>query len=111
MKKITVPGVREEYDLVCDVTGEPAVASLKLDFGYGSNHDGQVLVADLSREASNEVLAWLQSRFPQLQLEDYFELLASRECPLSIIHSGRLRLENARHRKATKRLPKKKGSK
>ena len=30
MKKMTTPGVRKEYELLCDVTGEQAVAKLVL---------------------------------------------------------------------------------
>lgn len=71
MKKILVPGVREEAEYVCDVSGQPAVASLALKFGYPSDHDGQMIEADLGNEAANEILALLQSRYPRLKLVDY----------------------------------------
>ena len=35
MKKIITPAVREEAELLCDVTGKPAVAKLIMSFGYG----------------------------------------------------------------------------
>ncbi len=37
MKKIITPGVREEAQYVCDVTGKPAVAMLVMTFGYPEN--------------------------------------------------------------------------
>jgi hypothetical protein len=67
MKKIIRPGVREEYELVCDVTGEPAVAELVMTFGYGSVRDMDVLKVDLCNEAAEEVLKLLQSKYPQFQ--------------------------------------------
>lgn len=70
MKKIIKPGVREEAEYVCDVTGKPAVATLRILFDYGSDHDWQELRADFCNETANEVLALLQSRFPQLVLRD-----------------------------------------
>ncbi len=71
MKKILIPGVQEEAEYLCDVSGRPAVASLTLKFGYPSDHDGQMLKVDLGNEVANEVLALLQSRYPQLKLVDY----------------------------------------
>ena len=68
MKKITVPEVAE---LVCDVTGKPAVASIKMEFWFGATrHDGRVLEADLCDEVANEVVKLLQSKYPQLKLRD-----------------------------------------
>ena len=67
MKKIIVPQVQEQAEYICDVTGKPAVASLTMTFGYGSNHDGDVLEVDLCNEAANEVLALLQSKYPRFQ--------------------------------------------
>ena len=71
MKKIIVPEVKEQAELICDVTGKPAVAKLTLWFGYGSDHDGEKLEVDLSREAANEVCALLQSKYPQFRLGPY----------------------------------------
>jgi hypothetical protein len=70
MKKILVPGVREEVEYFCDVSGTRSVARLTMKFGYPSDHDGQMLDADLGNEAANEILALLQSRYPQLKLVD-----------------------------------------
>lgn len=70
MKKIIKPGVREEAEYVCDVTGRPAVATLRMVFGYPSRHDAQALEADLSDEVAEEILALLQSRYPQFRLRD-----------------------------------------
>ena len=70
MKKILVPGVREQAEFFCDVSGKPAVASLVLKFGYGSDHDMQMLDADLSGEVAEEILALIQAKFPQLKLVD-----------------------------------------
>lgn len=68
MKKITMPGVREEYEFVCDVKGQPAVARLALRFDYyGGVHDCEVLQVDLCEEAAVEVLKLLQSKYPQFQ--------------------------------------------
>lgn len=70
MKKIITPGVREVSEDICDVTGQPAVARLTMWFGYGSSRDGDVLEVDLSREAADEVLALLQSKYPQFQPQE-----------------------------------------
>ena len=67
MKKIIQ---REEAELVCDVTGKPAVAKLTLEFRYGSRHDMQVLETDLSNEVSDEILKLLQTKYPQFQLKN-----------------------------------------
>jgi hypothetical protein len=72
MKKIIVPEVREEAEYVCDVTGKPAVARLTLHFGYGSDHDGERLEGDLCNEVANELLALLQTRYPQFRTVEYF---------------------------------------
>ena len=72
MKKIIVPETREQAELICDVTGKPAVAKLTLTFGYGSDHDGEMLEADLSNEIANDVLALLQAKYPQFRMVDYF---------------------------------------
>ncbi len=72
MKKIIVSEVKEQSELVCDVTGKSAVAKLTLTFGYGSDHDGEMLDADLSNEVANDVLALLQARYPQFRMVDYF---------------------------------------
>lgn len=97
MKKILVPGVREECELVCDVTGKPAAARLQLVGGWGSDFDGQELVADLSRETANEILAMLQAKYPQLKLADY-ELMGLGGCILHDCHRALLELEAMRKR-------------
>ena len=71
MKMILVPEVREQAEFLCDVSGKPAVARLVLRFGYGSDHDMQMLDADLSCEVAQEMLALLQAKYPQLKLVDY----------------------------------------
>lgn len=80
MKKITKPGVREEYELVCDVTGKPAVARLLMSFGYGSERDMDLLDVDLCNEAAEEVLKLLQSKYPQFQSQEHRE--GWPDCPL-----------------------------
>jgi hypothetical protein len=70
MKKIITPAVREEAELICDVTGKPAVARLIMVFGYGSFRDGDLLKVDLSAEAAEDVLKLLQSKYPQMQSRD-----------------------------------------
>ena len=80
MKKIITPGVREEAEYICDVTGKPAVATLIMTFGYGSPRDMAVLRVDLSSEAAEEVLALLQSKYLQFmptEAESFME-----PCPL-----------------------------
>jgi len=72
MKRIIVPEAREQAEFTCDVTGKPAVAKLTLTFGYGSDHDGEMLESDLSNETANEVLALLQAKYPQFRMVDYF---------------------------------------
>ncbi len=68
MKKIIVPEVAE---LVCDVTGKPATASIKMEFLYGSTlHDAQVLEADLCDAVAQDVVRLLQSKYPQLKMRD-----------------------------------------
>ena len=79
MKKIITPGVREEYELICDVTGKPAVAKLAMTFGYGSPRDLDLLKVDLCSEVAEEVLKLLQSKYPQFQTEDGDMLSA---CPV-----------------------------
>jgi hypothetical protein len=68
MKRTMVPGVCEEAEYLCDVTGKSAVARLTLKFVYPADHDGQMLEADLG----NEPLTLLQAEYPQLKLVDYF---------------------------------------
>jgi hypothetical protein len=80
MKKIITPAVREEYELVCDVTGKPAVANLVMTFGYGSARDMDVLKVDLSSEVAEEVLKLLQSKYPQFQTHEVESFLSP--CPL-----------------------------
>ena len=70
MKKIITAGVREEYELVCDVTGKPAVAKLVMTFGYGSPRDMDVLTVDLSSETAEEILKLLQSKYPQFRTQE-----------------------------------------
>ena len=53
-------------------TGKPAVAKLTLTFSYGSDHDGEMLEADLSNEIANDVLARLQAKYVQFRMVDYF---------------------------------------
>jgi hypothetical protein len=80
MKKITTPGVREEYELVCDVTGKPAVAKFVMTFGFGSPRDMDVLKVDLSSEAAEDVLKLLQSKYPQFQTQEEESFMSP--CPL-----------------------------
>ncbi len=80
MKKIITPAVREEAEYVCDVTGKPAVATLVMTFGHGSARDMDVLRVDLSREAAEEVLALLQSKYPQFVPKEAESLMEP--CPL-----------------------------
>jgi hypothetical protein len=70
MKKILKPGVREEYELLCDVTEKPAVARLFMSFGYGSRRDPDVLDVDLSDEIAEEILQLLQGKYPQFQTRE-----------------------------------------
>ena len=72
MKKVIVAEVKEQAEQICDVTGQPAVAKLTLWFGYGSDHDGEMLDVDLSRETANEIWALLHSKYPQFRLVEYF---------------------------------------
>jgi hypothetical protein len=67
MKKIITPGVKEESELVCDVTAQPAVAKLRMEFGYGSGRDMDVLDVDLCDQVAEDVLKLLQSKYPQFQ--------------------------------------------
>jgi hypothetical protein len=72
VKKLIKPGVQERAEYVCDVTGKPAVAELRLSFWYeGGEHDKQELHAHLSRETASQVLALLQTRFPSLTLKEW----------------------------------------
>ncbi len=48
---------------VCDITNKQAVASLKLWFGYGSDHDGTEVLMDLDNDTSNAILKLLQDKF------------------------------------------------
>lgn len=48
---------------ICDITGKEACATLKLSFGYGSEHDGIELNMDLGREISSEILKLLEKKY------------------------------------------------
>jgi hypothetical protein len=80
MKKIITPAVSEEAELLCDVTGKPAVAKLIMSFGYGSQRDMDFLNVDLSSDVAEEVLKLLQSKYPQFQPVEMRE--GWPECPL-----------------------------
>jgi len=80
MKKIITPGVREEAEYLCDVTGKPAVAKLAMTFDFGSRHDMSALEVDLSDEAAEEVLKFLQGKNPQIQTRD--EPPIPHRCPM-----------------------------
>lgn len=62
---------------LCDINGTDACATLKLHFGYGSDHDGIELHMDLSRDASNEILELLINKYGVEKINslkrDYFE--------------------------------------
>ena len=62
---------------VCDITQADACASLKLNFGYGSRHDGIELHMDLSDETSEEILQLLIDKYGDDKINslkrDYFE--------------------------------------
>ena len=77
-KKIITPGVREEYETLCDATGKPAFAGLVMYFWYGSSRDGQVLKADMCEEVAEDVLKLIQSKYPQFQIEECDSIMA---CP------------------------------
>jgi hypothetical protein len=85
MKKIIKPGVREEYETLCDATGKPAVAGLVMYFWYGSSHDGNVLKVDMCDEVAKDVLKLLQSKYPQFQTTDNPDNLM--HCPLCGRHA------------------------
>ena len=71
MKKIITPGVREESELICDVTGKPAVAKLVLAFDYyGGVHDCKRLKPDLCEEVAADIMKLLQSKYPQFKIEE-----------------------------------------
>ncbi len=71
MKKIIRTAVREEYELLCDVTGKPAVAKLVLGFDYyGGVHDCEVLRLDLCEEVAVEILKLVQDKYPQFRTEE-----------------------------------------
>ena len=79
MKIIKTHAVREEADIVCDITGQPAVAKLIMSFGYGSVRDMDLLEIDLSNEAAEEVLKLLQSKYPQMLPKESEDFTS---CPL-----------------------------
>jgi len=62
---------------ICDITDKDACATLKLNFGYGSNHDGIELHMDLSAETSEEILQLLITKYGVDKInslkKDYFE--------------------------------------
>jgi hypothetical protein len=80
MKKIITPGVREEAEYLCDVTGKPAVAKLIMSFGYGSQRDMDLLDVDLSSEVAEDVLKLLQSKYPQFQSVETRERMSCALC-------------------------------
>jgi hypothetical protein len=80
MKKIITPGVREEAEYVCDVTGKPAYGKLVMEFSFSSHHDEQVLEMDLSDEAADEIIQFLKTKSPGIKLRD--EPFMRHPCPL-----------------------------
>lgn len=106
MKKILVPGVREECEWVCDVTGKPAVARLQLVGGYGSDFDGHELVADLSCEVASEIMAMLQAKYPQFKVTEY-PIFSMPECRLFECHRAALELESMRKRARSRKVDRK----
>jgi hypothetical protein len=80
MKKMIKPAVREESELICDVTGKPAVARLIMTFGYGSGRDSDLLRLDLADEVAEEVVAYLKAKYPNLQYQERGEFEWG--CPL-----------------------------
>ena len=83
MKKIITPAVRKEAKYVCDVTGKPAVARLALAFDYyGGVHDCKVLRVDMCEEVGAEVLNFLQSKFPHVQIQEQERLSSIAGCPM-----------------------------
>ena len=71
MKKVIRPAAKEEYELLCDVTGKPAVAKLVLGFDYyGGVHDCEVLRLDLCEEVAVEILKLVQDKYPQFRTEE-----------------------------------------
>ncbi len=85
MKKIIKPGVPEESETVCDVTGKPAVAGLVMYFWYGSSHDGDRLKVELCDEVAEEILKLLQDKYPQIKVEDNCGFIM--HCPLCGRHA------------------------
>lgn len=83
MKKIITPAVREESELICDVTGKPAVATLVMRFGYGSSRDLDVLRLDLADEIAEEIAAYLKGKYPNLQYQE-----SGGNCEVSALQSG-----------------------
>lgn len=79
MKKIIKPGVPEESETLCDVTGKPAVAHLIMTFGFGSQRDMDLLKLDLADEVAEEIVTHLKAKYPNLQYVDEASIL---ECPL-----------------------------
>ena len=80
MKKIITPAVREEAEILCDVTGKPAVSRLAMRFGfYGGHRDLQALEVDLCEEVAEDILKLLQSKYPQFQTVES-DLLSA--CPM-----------------------------
>ena len=67
MKKIITPAVREESETLCDVTGQPAVATLVMRFAYGSSRDLHVLRLDLADEVAKEIVTYLKGKYPNFQ--------------------------------------------
>lgn len=84
MKKIIKPGVPEESETICDVTGKPAVAGLVMYFWYGSRHDETRLKVDLCDEVAEYMLKLLQAKYPQFKLEVVENFM---RCPLCGRHA------------------------
>jgi hypothetical protein len=79
MKKIIKPAVSEESEILCDVTGKPAVAGLVMWFWYGSSHDGYRLRVDMCDEVAEDLLKLLQAKYSQFQIQEDENFMA---CPV-----------------------------
>lgn len=71
MKKITQPLIQEESEFFCDICGQPAVSYFKMDFGYGSDFDMDVIKGDFCNEHGTEFRFLLLEKYKNLKVETY----------------------------------------
>lgn len=74
MKKIIQPFIQERSEYFCDVCGQPAVSLFRMEFGYGSDYDMDVIKGDFCNKHGVEFRLLLLKKYKNLKVALNFEL-------------------------------------